>query len=206
MDKKNQQTVFGVAGRESARESTLPWQDTLAYSVILASMPDEADREAYLIRVTGELLAASDREWSEADKATLMATLRLFLLSETFSYTDGDGVGYVWNVTKALQIIESAPRETMLFAPEDQGVTLDHILERYPDIDEERAKEANLSRPLLFIAFQGRSLLVDGWHRLYRAVAEGVRELACYELTQEEANSVLVILEPLPDAQEGVAS
>ena len=201
MNKKDQETVFGVPDVES----TLPWQDKLAYSVIMASMPNEADREAYLERVTQGLIVVSDREWTEENRSKLGETLRLFLLSETFSYTDGDGIGYVWNVTKALQIIESVPREMMIFAPEEQGVTLDHILERYPEIDEERARKVDLSRPLLFIPFQGNSLLIDGWHRLYRAVAEGVQEVTCYELTQEEADSVLVVLEPLPETRKEIA-
>lgn len=200
MDKKDRGTAFGTTGSESA----LPWQDKLAYSVILASMPEEADREAYLTKVTADLIAASDREWSEENRATLGETLRLFLLNETFSYTDIDGTAYVWNVTEALRIIEESPRETMLFAPVEQGVTIAHIWERYPDINEERAKTADLTRPLLFIPFQENHLLIDGWHRLFRAVSENVEALPCYALSPEEADSVLAVLEPLPLAGESL--
>ena len=194
MDQKNRGTVFGATDSDTA----LPWQDKLAYSVVMASMPSEAEREAYLQKVTEGLITASDREWNDADQVKLVETLRLFLLNETFSFTDGDGTGYVWNVTQALQIIADSPHERMLFAPQEQGVTLEHIHERYPDIDEERAKLSDLSLPLLFIPFQGNHLCIDGWHRLTRAVLEGVQELPCHVLTQAEADSVLVILEPLP--------
>jgi len=184
-------------GDGNGKSPSLPWKEALSYSTLVAGMTDE-EREAYILRVIDGLIESSDREWNADRRSQLVETLQLFLVNETFSFTDQDGVGYVWNVTKALKIIKESPRETVMFAPAEQGVTIEHIRQRYPDIDLEKAKKTDLSQPLLFIPFQGNSLLVDGWHRLARAVLEGVEELPCYLLTEEEADSVLVLLEPLP--------
>lgn len=130
------------------------------------------------------------------DYAILLDTLRAVMLNETFTFTDEDGTGYMWNVTAALDMIAASPRPTDRFAPMEQGVTLEHILYRYPTLDTERAMQTDLSVPLLFIPFGARSLMIDGWHRLFRAVSEGVEVLECYELTEEETAAILMRLDP----------
>jgi len=111
---------------------------------------------------------------------------------ETYSYTAINGDRYRWNITEALRLIERSPREPDWFAPQEQGVTIPHIRERAPELDAAYAMTTDVAKPLLFIPFEGRHLLVDGWHRLYRAVAEGVTDLMAYTLTEEEAAAVLM--------------
>jgi hypothetical protein len=122
---------------------------------------------------------------------------------EKFEYQH-EGHTYVWNVSKAWRLIEKTPREPAYFRPAEQGVTVAHIWERYPSLDWTYAKTTDLSRPLLFVPFAGAAQMVDGWHRIARAVLEGVEELPAYLLTEEEANSCL-LLHLSPSGEEGQA-
>ena len=109
---------------------------------------------------------------------------------ETYTFEHAGHV-FVWNVSKAWRLIEQAPRDIDMFRPAEQGVTEDHLRERYPDLDEEYAKTTDLSRPLLFVPYNGAAQLFDGWHRLFKAVRNKVSELPAYLLTEEEANACL---------------
>jgi hypothetical protein len=114
------------------------------------------------------------------------------LRDEKFEFQH-EGHTYVWNVTNAWRLIEATPREPDYFRPAEQGVTVEHLKMRYPSLDWEYAKTTDLSRPLLFVPFQGKAQLLDGWHRVARAVLEGVVELPAYLLTQEEADECLLL-------------
>jgi hypothetical protein len=63
-------------------------------------------------------------------------------------------------------------------------------------MDIDHVLTCDLSVPLLFVPFAGRHQLVDGWHRLARALIEGetlgLAELPAFLLTQEEADSLLL--------------
>lgn len=110
---------------------------------------------------------------------------------ETFSFQH-EGHTLVWNVTKAWKIVGERPRDPDFFRPAEQGVTVAHLMERYPSLDWEYAKTTDLTRPLLFVAYRGKAQMIDGWHRLARAVLEGVSEMAAYLLTEAEADAVLL--------------
>ncbi len=83
------------------------------------------------------------------------------------------------------------PHEVVAFSPGEYGITAEHIRSRYPGFEMDHAVGADLSKPVIFLPFKGEHLLVDGWHRLYRAVTESVETLPCYILTEEEAGVVL---------------
>ncbi len=114
------------------------------------------------------------------------------LQDETFTFQH-EGHTLVWNISKANRIIEASPREPDFFRPFEQGVTREQIQDRYPALDWEYAKAVDLTRPLLFVPYRGLAQLVDGWHRLARAILEGVAELPAYLLTEEEARECLVL-------------
>ena len=122
----------------------------------------------------------------------------LFLVSQLRKETFGmtlDGTWYKWDVTKAGELLDArqAPIET--FQPTDFGITPEHILERYPDLDIGHASQLtdeDLERPLLFVPLLGRHQLIDGWHRLYRAVTGGIAALPARVLADEEADAVLI--------------
>jgi hypothetical protein len=127
-----------------------------------------------------------------------IAAVAKAMQEETFVFEHA-GHTFVWNVTQAERILENAPREVEWFHLQEQGVTVEHIRERYPDLDWEYAKAADLSCPLLFVPFAGNAQMIDGWHRLARAAMEGIPELPAYLLTEAEANDCLVLHLPAVD-------
>ena len=123
--------------------------------------------------------------------------IELNLSDQVFTFTDATDTQWHWNASKGYRLIELAPRPTMEFYPSDCGINMADLRNRYPDLDEEYAQRVDLSRPILFIPFHdGTSVLADGWHRLARAVMEGIPCLPCYQLTLQEAEQVLVIKIP----------
>ncbi len=135
-------------------------------------------------------------------KANEQGFIRLSLCSltdESFSMQDIDGWQYHWNVTRATQIAELSCN-LFRFRPADFGLTLDLVKEQYPDMDAAYAMTTDLSRPLLLTLFvrqlagvdEPNTLqLLDGWHRLYKALLTGVEYLPAYLLTQEQSELVL---------------
>ena len=123
--------------------------------------------------------------------------IELNLSDQVFTFTDATGTEWHWNASKGYRLIEQNPRASLEFWPSDHGIDLAHLRQRYPDLDEEYARTVDLSRPILFVPFEGgTSVLIDGWHRLARAVIEGIPCLPCYELTLQEAQQVLVVKIP----------
>jgi DNA repair protein RadC len=108
---------------------------------------------------------------------------------ESYRHVAQDGTVRVWDVTVGNAIARSG-HELMRFPLAWHGVTPEKVLELYDGIEVEHAMGTDLTKPLLFIPFFGESLLVDGWHRLYKAACHGVAELPMYLLTQEEADIV----------------
>lgn len=144
-----------------------------------------------------------DSPWPTDEERTLVV-MDLLPTDQVYSFEDMQGTEWHWNASLGMRLIELVPRETKLFYPSDHGIDLAHLRKRYPDIDESYAAKADLSRPILFVPFHdGTSVLVDGWHRLWRAVSEQVEFLPFYELTPEEANVCLIAQLP---AGKGVLS
>lgn len=178
------------------------WEKALAYSEMKQHLKTPEDEIQFLASFEKSLFDSLGTDPSMLETEEVRRILRLFLLGETFSYTDGDGTEYVWNVTQAKEIIAASPREAILFSPNEHGITAEHVVARYPSIEPERTKDADLSVPVIFIPFAEAHLLIDGWHRLYRAVTEGVSEIPCYVLTQEEAEAILASRRYTPSRRE----
>lgn len=107
----------------------------------------------------------------------------------TFSHEAPDGTLRAWDVTQGNEIARTHP--IMTFRPTDFQMTLEWIQQNYETLDWEYAKTTDLTKPLLIIPFgEQEILIIDGWHRLARAVLEGIEELPMVLLTQEEADSV----------------
>lgn len=135
-------------------------------------------------------------------KGSEQGFIRLSLCSptdEAFSMHDIDGWQYHWNVTRARTIAEQSG-QLFRFRPADFSLTLDLVKEQYPDMDADYAMTTNLSRPLLLTLFVRQMAgedepntlqLLDGWHRLYKALLTGVEYLPVYLLTQEQSDAVL---------------
>jgi hypothetical protein len=118
---------------------------------------------------------------------------QILVTDQVYSFVDEDGTKYNWNTSLGRRIAEGYGRETVLFCPSEQGVDLAHIRKRYPELDEDYAMKTDITEPILFVPFKGKVQLVDGWHRLAKAVKLGVLEIPALVLTQREAESILLL-------------
>lgn len=115
-----------------------------------------------------------------------------------------------WCVTRALDLIESNPAAAE-FIPETDITGLDSFLDLRPPtpghmrlfvvtVDKEYAlTQADLEVPILLvrIVHEGEDLgclVVDGWHRVYRALVEGRTMLPAYLLSAEAEEVVRIPL------------
>jgi hypothetical protein len=160
-------------------------------------------RRSSVSKLEGFVGEPLDSPWP-TDEVRTLVVMDLLPTDQVYSFEDNKGTEWHWNASLGMRLIELVSREPKLFYPSDHGIDLAHLRQRYPDIDENHAAKADLSRPILFVPFHdGTSVLVDGWHRLWRAVSEGVESLPCYELTPEEARACLIAQLP---AGKGVLS
>ena len=68
-----------------------------------------------------------------------------------------------------MRLVEASGRQPLTFFPGDHGLTVEYLQEQYPDLDLDYAKTTDVTRPILFVPFEGgTSVLIDGWHRALR--------------------------------------
>lgn len=114
-----------------------------------------------------------------------------------------------WCITKALELIEADPTVAELVEAMDI-TSLDSYLELTPptqgmvrlvvmEVDKEYAlTRTNLEKPILVVRLMSNDgedyggLVIDGWHRVYRARVEGRGELPAYVLGAETEEAVRV--------------
>jgi hypothetical protein len=98
------------------------------------------------------------------------------------------GYGYRFVIGKALRLLAGRTPNNQVVVAECAdmlrmvGINKQHALG--PDID--------LTKPLIVVWFPhlNGGMVIDGWHRIYRATVEGVAELPSYLLTLEEADAI----------------
>lgn len=90
-----------------------------------------------------------------------------------------------WDIAAALALIAAAPREakTITVAPWLQFMGVMRV-------NTDHAAQVDLSIPLLLAPFLGAYMVIDGWHRLWRAEREGVERLPAYLLTAAEEKKI----------------
>lgn len=117
--------------------------------------------------------------------------LAKFRRVEVYTFTDDDGTTAAWNATLGRDIAVREGVEKVRFNPEQNGVDLGHIQARYPEMDWERVRSmpfTDLAEPLLFVPWRGKSLLIDGWHRMAKCVLMGGFDLPAYLLSEDQAD------------------
>ncbi|WP_061294079.1 hypothetical protein [Herbidospora cretacea] len=86
-----------------------------------------------------------------------------------------------WNVSKAKQITAGRRPAAIITVSEWMGML------RMVEIDQEHAVGVDLTDPLLAIPVpSGGVLIIDGWHRLYKAADTGTETLRAHLLSEEE--------------------
>ncbi|SEH02411.1 hypothetical protein SAMN05444920_12669 [Nonomuraea solani] len=90
-------------------------------------------------------------------------------------------LGWRWDITEAKRITQGRAPDGWI-VPERWAAMIQLIA-----IDAEHAYRVDLSEPLIMARVpNGGMLIIDGWHRLCKAVALGVAELSAVILTEEE--------------------
>lgn len=113
------------------------------------------------------------------------------LQDQVYSYEDETGRQFHWSVTAAL-VFAQAKNEVFTISLSEMGVTLPLVRAQYQGLDERHALSCDLSQPLLFVPIGEKVKLIDGWHRVAKALLIGVDVLPACFLTQEEADACLL--------------
>ncbi|MEV4285465.1 ParB N-terminal domain-containing protein [Nonomuraea bangladeshensis] len=86
-----------------------------------------------------------------------------------------------WNITTAKKLASARAPQGRIEPTEWAGML------RLVAIDPHHAAEVDLSEPLIVATVpNGGMLIIDGWHRLYKALTMDVAELPAVVLTAEE--------------------
>lgn len=125
--------------------------------------------------------------------------------------TDPDDVdtfsllGWVWDVTAATELAAGLPAQSLEL--ESAAGMLSMIY-----VDEEHAKTVDLAEPVIVVRCPeaGSTFLIDGWHRVHRALAEGRTDLPCKVLDPDQEYQVRLYggrkgLPPRPSLAERMA-
>ena len=126
-----------------------------------------------------ELVSAGDR-WEDIKGSELELNE-----CEDFSYG-----GRAWDVRKAKRILYKNPRPKVMFPVRSVKSYIDHGL-----INTGRNyRDADLNIPLILISSRGDDVSgqfpIDGWHRIRKALENGVKELPAYVLNGEESKEI----------------
>ena len=126
---------------------------------------------------------------------------------QVYSFETEEGWQYHWAIAEATKRAE-ASCELSTVSLSDAGMTVELVRAMNRDLDEAYALTTNLLKPLLFVPFQleegepetvvrtTEHVLIDGWHRVFKAAHMGVDILPCYVLSQHDADACLIIKFP----------
>lgn len=113
------------------------------------------------------------------------------LSDQVYSYEDETGRQFHWSVTAAL-VFAQAKTDRYTISLSEMGVSLPLVRAQYQGLDERHALACDLGQPLLFVPIGEKVRLIDGWHRVAKALIIGVDVLPACFLTQEEADACLL--------------
>lgn len=93
--------------------------------------------------------------------------------------------GTEWDVIWAKRLIWQNPRPVSQFDVK----TVEYYI-KSGKIATVHTDLANLQDPIIMATIKGDLFPIDGWHRIRRALDEGITQLPAYILTEEESNKV----------------
>jgi len=100
-----------------------------------------------------------------------------------------------WDVNEAWKIIQAKKRKNKIMVP------IEEIKQYfgYVKVNKAYADKIDLSKiqPLIAVTLKDEdggkfALVIDGWHRIYKAMKSGVKELPAYLLTLREERQVMI--------------
>ena len=121
------------------------------------------------------------------------------MTDQVFALEDAAGAQYYWNASAGRRLA-SRKAEVLSVSLRQMGVTLEQLRERCPDLDEVYARNTDIRIPLLFVPLAGTMQLIDGCHRMCKALSIGIDVLPACLLTKEEADSILLLTLPREQA------
>ena len=111
---------------------------------------------------------------------------------KAFTMIDETGWLMIFDITLGIQLAESlCPVQEISLS--ECGITIEEVRQRNSEVDEEHAMTTDLSSPLLFFHKGVEDHLIDGHHRLTKALLLGVDRVPVYILNEEQAESILVL-------------
>ena len=110
---------------------------------------------------------------------------------QIYTWNAPSGEQWHWSIVAATAFAH-ARNEIRSISLADMDMTLGLLLRLYPDINVEYALTTDVSQPLLFVPLEEKVRLIDGSHRVCKALLTGIDILPAYFLTQEEADQSLV--------------
>ena len=123
------------------------------------------------------------------------------MTDQVFALEDAAGTQHYWNASAGRRLA-SRKAEVLSVSLRQMGVTLEQLRERCPDLDAEYARNTDIRIPLLFVPLAGTMQLIDGCHRICKALSMGIDVLPACLLTKEEADSILLLTLPPEQALE----
>lgn len=127
-----------------------------------------------------------------------MSTTVVAILEEVqvFEFIDSEtNLTYHWNATEGRRLAMERGAKPFTVNLAEAGITMKNILNLAPDLDVEKAKWMNwgaLLVPILFVPFGQKHVCIDGWHRIYKALYDGLQILPALLLTEKEGRQILL--------------
>lgn len=110
---------------------------------------------------------------------------------QIYTWDAPDKTQWYWSILAATAFAQ-ARNEVVVISLAEMEITAPMLLHLYPDIDPAYALTTDLSQPLLFAPIGDKVRLIDGSHRVLKALFQRMDELPAYFLTSEESEASLI--------------
>ena len=110
---------------------------------------------------------------------------------QIYTWDAPGGEQWYWSILAATAFAQ-ARNEVVVISLAEMEITGPMLLHLYPDIDPGYALTTDLSQPLLFAPIGDKVRLIDGSHRVLKALFYRMDELPAYFLTPEESEASLI--------------
>lgn len=94
-------------------------------------------------------------------------------------------LGKTWDVEKGYQIVKE-----MNIPPEEFAVSDLASLLGFVKVNKDYAMGNSNNAPVLLIVYNGSLMMIDGYHRVYKAKESGVETMKGYVLEEEQAKAI----------------